>query len=198
MKYKLGEKHPTENLYRVVALKDFGNVKAGDIGGWVESEHNLSQEGDCWVCDDAYVCDDAQVYDNARVYDNAEVYGSAKVCDDAVVFGDAWVYEDAQVYDNARVYDDAVVFGRAVVHGSAKVCDDAVVFGDAWVYGDAYVCDDAQVYGEESGPAKREWVGLTDEEVGGLTVFDGLHDVEVPALADFARAIEAMLKEKNT
>ena len=43
-----------------------------------------------------------------------------------------------------------------------------------------------------------DWVGLTDEEVGGLTVFDGLHDVEVPILADFVRAIEAKLKEKNT
>jgi hypothetical protein len=43
-----------------------------------------------------------------------------------------------------------------------------------------------------------KWVGLTDEEVGELTVFDGLHDVEVPILADFVRAIEAKLKEKNT
>jgi len=45
---------------------------------------------------------------------------------------------------------------------------------------------------------KREWVGLTDEEVGTLTVFDGLHHVETPLLADFVRAIEAKLKEKNT
>lgn len=45
---------------------------------------------------------------------------------------------------------------------------------------------------------KREWVGLTDEEVGGLTVFDGLTHIEVPILADFVRAIEAKLKEKNT
>jgi hypothetical protein len=45
----------------------------------------------------------------------------------------------------------------------------------------------------------REWVGLTDEEVGGLTVFsNGLHDVEVPILADLIRAVEAKLKEKNT
>ena len=46
-------------------------------------------------------------------------------------------------------------------------------------------------------PPKREWAGLTDEEVGRLTVFDGLHHVEVPILADFACAIEAKLKEKN-
>jgi hypothetical protein len=45
---------------------------------------------------------------------------------------------------------------------------------------------------------KREWVGLTDEEVGGLTVFDNLTHIEVPILADFVRAIEAKLKEKNT
>jgi hypothetical protein len=44
---------------------------------------------------------------------------------------------------------------------------------------------------------KKEWQGLTDEEVGMLTVFDGLHHVEIPLLAKFARAIEAKLKEKN-
>jgi hypothetical protein len=44
----------------------------------------------------------------------------------------------------------------------------------------------------------KQWVGLSDEEVGGLTVFDGLTHIEVPILADFARAIEAKLKEKNT
>jgi len=42
------------------------------------------------------------------------------------------------------------------------------------------------------------WVGLTDEEIGMLTVFDGLHHVEIPLLANFVRAIEAKLKEKNT
>ena len=45
---------------------------------------------------------------------------------------------------------------------------------------------------------KREWQGLTEYEVGFLTVFDGLHDVEVPLLANFIRHIEAKLKEKNT
>ena len=54
-------------LHRIKALKDFGNVKKGELGGYVESERNLSQEGNCWV------------YGNAEVYDNAEVCGNAKV-----------------------------------------------------------------------------------------------------------------------
>ena len=41
-------------LYRIRALKDFGNVKAGSLGGFVASERNLSQLGDCWVADDAH------------------------------------------------------------------------------------------------------------------------------------------------
>jgi hypothetical protein len=51
---------------------------------------------------------------------------------------------------------------------------------------------------DEASAKAAEWVGLTDEEVGMLTVFDGLHHVEVPLLAKFIRAIEAKLKEKNT
>ena len=36
-------------LHRIQALKDFGDVKKGDFGGWVEKEENLSQEGNCWI-----------------------------------------------------------------------------------------------------------------------------------------------------
>jgi hypothetical protein len=39
---------------------------------------------------------------------------------------------------------------------------------------------------------KREWVGLTNEEIVGFIAFDG------SSLADFIRAIEAKLKERNT
>jgi hypothetical protein len=60
------------------------------------------------------------------------------------------------------------------------------------------VLDDPSVTPLYTAPPQREWQGLTDEEVGMLTVFDGLHHVEVPLLADFIRAIEAKLKEKNT
>lgn len=84
-------------LYRIKALKDFGNVKAGDIGGYIEKEENLSQEGICWVCDNAWVCNNAKVYGNAWVYGNALVCGNAKVCDNAWVCGDAKVYGDALI-----------------------------------------------------------------------------------------------------
>ena len=66
-------------LYRIRALRDFSNVKAGDLGGYIESEENLSQDGLCWVSEDARVCGNAWVCDNARVCGNAQVYGNAQV-----------------------------------------------------------------------------------------------------------------------
>lgn len=49
--------------------------------------------------------------------------------------------------------------------------------------------DDIQDY-------KKPWVGLTDEEIGGAYV--AWDDTDGASFADFARAIERLLKEKNT
>ena len=47
-------------LFRIKALIEFGNVKAGDLGGYIEKEENLSHMGDAWVSDDARISGDAQ------------------------------------------------------------------------------------------------------------------------------------------
>ncbi len=93
-------------LYRIRALRDFGAVHAGDVGGYIECERNLSQDGDAWVCDNAWVSDNALVSDNARVCDNAWV------SDNALVSGDSWVSGNACVCDNARVSGNAWVSGN--------------------------------------------------------------------------------------
>ena len=100
-------------LFRIKALMEFGNVKAGDLGGYIEKEENLDHDGDAWV------------YGNAWVYGDAWVYGNAEV------YGNAWVYGDAEVYGNAWVYGDAWVYGNAWVYGDAWVCGDAEVYGNA-------------------------------------------------------------------
>ena len=73
-------------LYRIQAMRDFGNVRKGEKGGFIQSEKNLSHEGSCWVYDNAKVYGDAEVYENALVYENAEVCGAA------------WVYGNAMIY----------------------------------------------------------------------------------------------------
>lgn len=42
-------------VHQIRALVDFSDVLAGDIGGWIEKEENLSHDGTAWVYDDARV-----------------------------------------------------------------------------------------------------------------------------------------------
>jgi hypothetical protein len=69
----------TATLHRIRAVTEFGFVKVGDLGGWIEKEENLSHVGNAWVCDDAEVYDDAKVYGNAKVCGNAEVFSARHV-----------------------------------------------------------------------------------------------------------------------
>ena len=57
-------------VYRIRALKDFGHIRAGALGGWVESEKNLDQGGQCWVHERGFVSGDARVSENVWVRDN--------------------------------------------------------------------------------------------------------------------------------
>ena len=72
-------------LFRIKAKISFGNVSAGELGGWIQKQENLAPSGNAWVSGDA------EVYGDARVYGNAEVYGDARVSGDAEVYGDAEV-----------------------------------------------------------------------------------------------------------
>lgn len=139
-------------LYRVEALKDFGNVKKGSVGGFIEKEDNLSQEGNCWIFLDA------KVYGNAKVFGNAIINGFAQVCDNAMVYGNAQVNRyskiknNARVYDNARIWDNSIVKDNAQVYSNslllenAQVCDNANVSGTCLVRENAIVCGDADIY----------------------------------------------------
>jgi hypothetical protein len=79
--------HLGKTLYRIKYLIDIPrhDIKAGDLGGFLESENNLSHEDDCVVFDNARVYGNALVFDSAEVYDNARVYGDAKVLGNAKV-----------------------------------------------------------------------------------------------------------------
>ena len=93
-------------LHQIKALKDFGMLKKGDLGGWVESYDNLSQTGLAWI------------------------HGYAMACNYAMVYGDAWVCGKALVYDNAQVFDHAKVCGNAIVNGNLEVCGNSDIQGN--------------------------------------------------------------------
>lgn len=165
-------------LHRIKAIIDFGiDISRGDLGGWVESENNLSQEGECWISEEAKVYGNARVSENARIEDFAEVYDNAKVCDSANVFGNAkiygyaLVYNETSVFGNARVYSNARIHSNAVIYGSACVYGKAIIGGNAKIYDYARVHDKAWVvgYARISGQAEISMGAVIE---GDVKVFD--------------------------
>lgn len=118
-------------------------VADGELGGYIESEANLSQEGECWVNSGNKP---SMVYGNAVVSEDANVAG--------IAYGNARIYGQAQVaghfYDFAEIYGNANIAGN--VYGNGKVYDRAEVTGS--VYDDAVVCGTATLLGNAFGTAK--------------------------------------------
>ena len=121
-----------KKLCRIEALKDFRDVKKGDKGGFIEDEHNLSHDGNSWVCGDARVYCNTMVYGDARVCGDARVYGNAKIDNnsDYIVFKNWWssgryftwtrsndMWKVGCFYGNGeelikKAYDDSELSGR--------------------------------------------------------------------------------------
>ncbi len=126
-------------LYRIQALRDFGDIKKGDLGGYIQTQKNLSHSGNCWVYDKGIAGDGSKVKNNAKVMDGAIVRGGAVVSKNAVLTRHAKVGYSAIVTDNAvikytEIYGENVVKDNAVlIHGEIR--GNLVVSGNAKLSG---------------------------------------------------------------
>ena len=74
-------------------------MKKGDIGGWIETEKNLSMYGNAGVSDDARVFGNERVSRYDGVYDEGRVFSFGCVSGEARGVEHAWDFADADVYD---------------------------------------------------------------------------------------------------
>ena len=139
-KYEITDiKHPEYSyLSRIRALRNIPrvNAKAGDLGGYIEHEGNLSQEEDCWISDDSVVYRNAQVSEDAHIFEHSYVFENAKVCENARIFNKVWVYGNASVSGNAQVYGDTWVSGDAIIN------EGMIIFGKGLII----LTSSAQIY----------------------------------------------------
>ena len=133
-------------IYRIRALKDFGNVKAGDVGGWVCSEDNLSQNGNCWIYDNAKCLDDARVYYNAKMYDNAIMCDDAIMYDNSRMFNNTIMYNNSRIFNNAKMYDNAMMYNNTRMFSNAIMGDNAIMYDDAIIGDNAKMFDNSRMY----------------------------------------------------
>ena len=113
-----------KTLHRIRATRDFSNVHAGDLGGFIENELNLSHDRDTWVYGNAWAYGEARVYGNALVSGEARVYGNALVSGDARVYGNALVKGPRDIYWISCIgsRDGTTTFFRNANNGISVSC----------------------------------------------------------------------------
>lgn len=117
-------------LYRIQALKTFTKngkyspvVHVGELGGYVETEDNLSQQGSCWLFDSAKIKDGGRVIDNAIVYDKAMVGRNSIVCGDSII-------KDRCFVTNQSVIADSTLEGNVIVTRQSSIHSGVFLSGD--------------------------------------------------------------------
>lgn len=117
-------------LYRIQALKTFTKpggcnpvVHVGELGGYIEAEDNLSQDGNCWVFDKARVKDGGKVLDDAIVYDKSLISKNSIVGGRSIVGGHCFV-------TNQSVVIDSTLEGNVTVTGHSNIHSGSYLYGD--------------------------------------------------------------------
>jgi UDP-3-O-[3-hydroxymyristoyl] glucosamine N-acyltransferase len=154
-------KYGESKLYQIRALQDFGNVKKGDLGGWVEKEENLSHDGNCWIYDNARVFNNGKVKDNARIFNNSEISHNASINNNVEIYGQTNIWDNTKIYDEIEIHGDNVIIeDNAEIHGqclitrrveiraNAKIMSNGgMIKGNALIVGDLFISGNAKIGG---------------------------------------------------
>jgi len=133
-------------LYRIRALRDFGNVKKGDIGGYVQNEYNLSHDGECWVYNDAMALDNSRVLNNARMYNNSRMYGHSEMFDNTEMHDNSKMFNDSKMFDNSEMYDNSEMHDSAEMHDYSKMFDNSKMLDYSRMYDNSEMYDNAKIF----------------------------------------------------
>lgn len=133
--FQVGNEQVT--LYRIQALRQLNPyrkkdyVQIGDLGGWVESEANLSHEGQCWIDDNSIVLKNGLVKDNAYICGTSIVNDHAVVCDNALIAEHSYVADDVIICDYASVAFESTVRGALTLKDNVYL--EQIAMDSLWI-----------------------------------------------------------------
>jgi len=150
-----------------VTLRRIRRLSDGLVGGWIEKEENLSQDGTC------FVFDSSEVYQDVKISEHAVIFGSARLSGCATLTGRAMVYGNAIVAGNAKLSGNVEVYGRSIISGDTTIMDSCSVSGNVLVIGKTIMSDTVIVRGDAS---------VCSATLSGRTILDGHTSIHTGAM----------------
>lgn len=158
-------------LYQIRALRDLPGVKAGDLGGFVETEDNLSQDGECWVYPHAFV------FGKSRIEGNAKVAGVTKVYD-SKIFASACIHGNENLDGRGITICDSTICGKALISGD-KIYISTTEVADWATIGDNCHIRNCQISGNTSIKGNRIQGGYDLRDTNGNVNYVSLTNVSL-------------------
>lgn len=194
------EKYPF--LHRIRALRDIGDkVKAGDLGGFVESDSNLSTEleDSSWIFDDAIACGEASVDMGSRLFEKAIACGYAYVSQQSTMSGESraedYAYiRGANLCGHARASANSMILDSPDTHKAPVLSEHCVVYGK--VSGDIHVMGNTIILGNEK-VSNDSLDTLVINEQGRSIIRDPSRDELTPAASKAVEKKKSRRREQS-
>jgi len=168
-KYTLDKNDSREILGRTVYR--IKRISDGLIGGWLQSEGNLSHTGNCFAYDDCVVMEDAFVTDHAEIRGNvlmkdfARIGGCARAEGEINICGNTVIRDKVQISGRGRIDRNVKIFGKAHITDKFYITDFAWIADYAMISGHSYIGGKSKIFGQ----AKVHESAITDSMVYGYS-----------------------------
>lgn len=135
---------------RIKALVDIeGVVRAGQYGGIVDNEENLSHFGKCWISEKGKALGNSRVIDDALIVDStikdrAVASHASKITNGSIISGQSKVSGSSEIV-NSKIQGTSKIGKLAKVIG-ATVKDNASVTGQSRINNGAVISGNSKVY----------------------------------------------------
>jgi len=91
------------DVRQVRAIRDFGTVHTGDIGGWISSEYNLSHTGTCWIGPNIAITENGMVLHDAICRGDGVISGRSLICENAVIDSENFQIHDCHLSGHSQI-----------------------------------------------------------------------------------------------
>lgn len=153
-------------VYRIKALKDFADVKAGDMGGWVSKSTEIRHDDNSWVYSDSVVI-------NSKLSKNVQVRGKSRVVD-SILNGNIVIEQidsfspDGTISNNSLLLNDVKI--DTPEKGNTNIVGNVIIKYGVYIYGSTTITDNVFIVGDVK---SRKSISIVGSTISGNVYLDG-------------------------
>ena len=140
------------------------------LGGFVESESNLSQEGSCLIYGNAVAMNNSMMSGNSEMSENSKMTGNSMMYGNSEMSGNSRMTGNSMMTENSSMSGNSRMSGNSKMSENSKMSGNSMMTGNSEMSGDSRMTGDSRMSGNEALSGKMK-LSKRGEQVF-LTILD--------------------------